>query len=230
MNVSRRRPATSPTLSAQSAPRAQRRTQEQRSEETRARLLEATVDCLVEYGYVGTTTSRVAEKSGLTRGAQVHHFGSKDELVVAALGYTAARIATSALEEIRRIPKDADPVEMGLDLLWRLHRGPIFIAFAELWVAARTDAALAEHVRKVEPIIAENMMLAVGTASLGVAANREIRHFFYSAMDMIRGILLTGFALYTADQLESQWRRARGHLLLLARAVAAENPNLLSAE
>ncbi|MDT5024109.1 MAG: hypothetical protein QOE61_535, partial [Micromonosporaceae bacterium] len=53
-----------------------RRTQEQRSAEMRVRLLDATIECLVEYGYAGTTTPRVAEKAGVTRGAQVHHFPS----------------------------------------------------------------------------------------------------------------------------------------------------------
>ncbi|HUL99136.1 MAG TPA: TetR/AcrR family transcriptional regulator, partial [Mycobacterium sp.] len=39
-----------------SPPRAVRRTQEQRSADTRTRLLDATIDCLVRYGYHGTTT------------------------------------------------------------------------------------------------------------------------------------------------------------------------------
>lgn len=223
VNVSRRTAAARPRKAPAAAAKP-RRTQEQRSEETRARLMEATVQCLVEYGYVGTTTSRVAEKSGLTRGAQVHHFGSKDELVVAALGYTAARIATSALEDLRKLPKGDDTLEVGLDMLWRLHRGPIFIAFAELWVAARTDPALAQHVRTVEPIVAENMLLAVGPAVSGLTAGKDARHFLYSAMDMVRGILLTGFTLYTEEQLEAQWQRARGHLLLLARALGVGQP------
>ena len=36
----------------------QRRTQEQRSNETRTRLLDATIDCLVKYGYGGTKIGR----------------------------------------------------------------------------------------------------------------------------------------------------------------------------
>jgi AcrR family transcriptional regulator len=68
-----------------------RRTQEQRSAQMRARLLDATIECLVKYGYAGTTTPRVAEMAGVTRGAQVHHFGSKNELVLAALKHLAAK-------------------------------------------------------------------------------------------------------------------------------------------
>ena len=40
----------------------------------RERLLDATIGCLVDYGYAGTTVTRIAERAGVTRGAQVHHY------------------------------------------------------------------------------------------------------------------------------------------------------------
>jgi len=48
-------------------------------------LLDATIDCLVEEGYSGTTTTRVVERAGLSRGAQVHHFPTKSQLVAEAV-------------------------------------------------------------------------------------------------------------------------------------------------
>jgi AcrR family transcriptional regulator len=57
-----------------------RRTQEERRAATRGALLDATIDCLVEYGYHGVTTSRVAERAGVSRGAQVHYFPTKTDL------------------------------------------------------------------------------------------------------------------------------------------------------
>src|ERR1700693_2418964 len=59
--------------------------QEERSAETRRRLLDATVACLFERGYAGTTTTEIAVRAGVSRGAQLHHFPRKDELVVSAL-------------------------------------------------------------------------------------------------------------------------------------------------
>ncbi|MGA8126368.1 MAG: helix-turn-helix domain-containing protein, partial [Mycobacterium sp.] len=56
-----------------------RRTQAERSAAMRTRLLDATIECLVSYGYAGTTTPRVAERAGVTRGAQIHHFRSKED-------------------------------------------------------------------------------------------------------------------------------------------------------
>src|SRR5204862_5492808 len=65
--------------------RRQRRTQAERSAATQALLLDATIDSLVEVGYANTTTTGIAERAGVSRGAQMHHFPSKGELVAAAV-------------------------------------------------------------------------------------------------------------------------------------------------
>lgn len=56
------------TAQPQQPPRL-RRTQEERSQETRARLLDATIESLIDVGYAGTTTTAVCERAGLSRGA-----------------------------------------------------------------------------------------------------------------------------------------------------------------
>lgn len=66
------------------------RTQEERSAATRAALLDATVACLVDYGYASLTTTRVVERAGVSRGAQVHHFPTKAQLVTEAVRHLAA--------------------------------------------------------------------------------------------------------------------------------------------
>jgi tetracycline repressor-like protein len=58
--------------------------QQDRSRATQRRLLDATVDCLVEVGWAGTTTTLVSERAGVSRGAQLHHYPTKDALVLGA--------------------------------------------------------------------------------------------------------------------------------------------------
>ena len=60
--------------------------QQERSRATQIRLLDATVDCLVEHGWAGTTTTVVAARAGVSRGAQLHHYPTKSALVIAAVG------------------------------------------------------------------------------------------------------------------------------------------------
>ena len=59
--------------------------QAQKSAQTKARLVEATIRCLVKFGYAGTTTPKVAEEAGLSRGAMLHHFESGRELMQATI-------------------------------------------------------------------------------------------------------------------------------------------------
>jgi AcrR family transcriptional regulator len=73
------------------APR--RRTQAERSETMRRRILDAAVDVLAAKGYAGFRTADVAELAGVSRGAQTHHFPSKDELVVAVVEHVFQRTA-----------------------------------------------------------------------------------------------------------------------------------------
>lgn len=126
------------------------RTQEERSSATRAALLDATIDCLVEYGYAGTTTTRVAERARLSRGAQMHHYQRKAPLVVAALLRLAERRRRELIERgERELPAHPDPAA-ALDILWSTFSGPLFTAALELWMAARTDPELAEALLPVE--------------------------------------------------------------------------------
>ena len=57
----------------------------------RARLMDATVELLVEKGFSGTTTTLVSERAGVSRGAQLHHFPTKNDLVVAAVTHLTER-------------------------------------------------------------------------------------------------------------------------------------------
>lgn len=140
------------------APRPARRTQAERSAETRARLLDATLDCLVERGWSGTTTTEVAERAGVSRGAELHHFPTRAELVAAAVRHLAERRLAEFARAVAALPAGSDPVSAGVDLLWSIFSDPLAYALLELVVAARTDeelrASLEPEARRVEERLA----------------------------------------------------------------------------
>jgi AcrR family transcriptional regulator len=124
--------------------------QEERSAETRRRILEAAVKCLAERGYTGTTIAEVAVRAGVSRGAEMHHFPKKEALVIAALEY----VFEQRLEESREIAKrptanGMDRLSYVVDLLWDVYKGPAFQAWIELVVASRTDPALRDAVLRI---------------------------------------------------------------------------------
>ena len=123
-----------------------RRTQEERSASTRGRLLEATVDCLLERGCAGTTTTEIAARAGVSRGAQLHHFPTKAELVITAVEYLAERRHEEFMQAFAKLPPGVDRAAAAIDLLWPILSGPTFYAWLELLVAARTDPELRRSV------------------------------------------------------------------------------------
>ena len=112
------------------------RTQQERREDTRGRLLAATIECLVEHGYAGTTTQRVQDRAGLSRGALLHHFATKEALLVAAVSH----VADAQIAAVRAEAAEGAASEVGL--LHHAMSGPMFLAGLELWQAARTEPAL----------------------------------------------------------------------------------------
>jgi AcrR family transcriptional regulator len=128
----------------ESPPRA-RLTQAERSAATRARLLDATIDCLVDLGWSGTSTTEVVRRAGVSRGAQVHHYPTKEELVMAAVEH----LTTRRMEEYRAVfgglPPSQRTPEASIDLLWSVWSGPTLEAWLELAFAARTQPVLRER-------------------------------------------------------------------------------------
>ena len=105
------------------APVRKRRTQQQRSAATQDKLLDATIECIVELGYAKTSTTLVCERAGVSRGAQVHHFPTKAALVAAAI----ERLFSRRHEEFRQSLQSQPDVDS---------------AFAELWQEIRQELDL----------------------------------------------------------------------------------------
>ncbi|MFV8316440.1 TetR/AcrR family transcriptional regulator [Mycobacterium sp. 23] len=184
----------------------------------RTRLLDSTVECLVNHGYAGTTTPRIVELAGVTRGAQVHHFRSKEDLVVAAIEHLAQQRAQAAFRELGRLHDTSDRVSAVLEFLWEVHQGPLFTATMELWIAARTDKALAQQIQRVEPVVNSALIAAIAQVLPEYSAPKELVNLVYTAMDALRGILVASFVDQDVDRARRRWNRACTHLRLIASA------------
>lgn len=111
-----------------------------KSAQTRARLIDATIRCIVKYGYASTTTPRVAADAGLSRGAMLHHFENGSALIKA----TIVELHEKRLRAFRRAAETNDHETSTLvNTYWRQLQKPAFVAFHELALAARTNSDLA---------------------------------------------------------------------------------------
>jgi AcrR family transcriptional regulator len=126
-----------------------RRSNVQRSAEMQNRILRATIDCLVKHGYAGITTTMVADRAAVSRGAFLHHFRTKQELVLAAVEHLFDLRNAEFIAAFSRVPASADRPAAALDLLWRILGGDTFYAWLELAVAGRSDEKLGKKVREL---------------------------------------------------------------------------------
>jgi len=117
----------------------------ERTATSRARILDAAVACLVESGYAGDTTLRIQARAGVSRGRLLHHFPSRDELLVAASRHLATerlRVAAARASGLARGLTGGERLDRAVELMWETFSEPHFWAAVELWTAARTNPEL----------------------------------------------------------------------------------------
>lgn len=177
--------------------------QEERTRAMRQRLLDATVECLVERGWSGTSTTLVSERAGVSRGAQLHHFPSKSALVLAAVEHLSEVRGAELREAADRLPSGDRRTRAVLAVLADHFTSPVFTAALELWVAARTDAELHAAVGPLEQRIGrETHRWAVELLGVDESAP-GMRELVQATLDLVRGL---GLATTITDDTR---RRAR---------------------
>ncbi|MGA8847651.1 MAG: helix-turn-helix domain-containing protein [Nocardioides sp.] len=179
--------------------------QEERTRAMRARLLEATVELLVEKGFAGTSTTLVSERAGVSRGAQLHHFPTKNDLVVAAVEHLTVVRGAELAAAAARLPRGARRARAVLQMLGDHFTSPVFTAALELWVAARSDATLLAAVGPLEQRVGrETHRLTV--ECLGADESQPgTRELIQATLDLVRGL---GLATTITDD-----TRRRGRIL-----------------
>jgi AcrR family transcriptional regulator len=162
--------------------------QEERTRAMRARLLEATVELLIEKGFAGTTTTLVSERAGVSRGAQLHHFPTKNDLVVAAVAHLTEIRGSDLEEAAARLPRGPHRTAAIIEMLGDHFTSPVFTAALELWVAARTDPVLHEAVAPLEQRVGrETHRLTVQL--LGADESQPgVRELVQATLDLVRGL------------------------------------------
>ena len=144
----------------------------------------------MEYGWSGTTTTLIAQRAGVSRGAQLHHYPTKAELVLAAVTHLAERRAEEIRTEASTLKAQslAERVDRVVDLLAAAFTGPLFVAALELWVAGRTDPELREALVPLEARIGREMhRLAVSL--LGADESKPgVRQAVQATLDLLRGL------------------------------------------
>jgi AcrR family transcriptional regulator len=191
------------------------RTQTERRSATRKALLEAAIACLVDEGYTHTTTRRVAERAGVSRGALHHHFPGRSELLSEAVRNHREQIAQEMLAQ--GPPEASSPearLEQLLDRVWAMRKGPLFQAYGELLLAARTDPELRARLVEVQHELAALNAAATAVLFPEVGDQPGFMQVVDTAQAAIRGLALVG--ILDEEEAGRAWPVTRAHILELS--------------
>lgn len=189
--------------------------QAEKSAMTRRAILDAAIECFVELGYANTTTALIADYAGVSRGAMMHHFPSRHEVLKAAVQH----LHEKRLEEYRALMADFDApdaeaqlnkqtIRKAVDAAWKYVNLPSFAAYHELLVASRTDPELKAVMQPLEKQYESRFMETVRSV-YPHWANLEVLEL---ANDLVH-FLLRGMAISYMSTHKQQRSRALLELL-----------------
>jgi AcrR family transcriptional regulator len=117
--------------------------QARKSASTRLQIVESTLRCFIDLGYFGTTTAVIASNAGLSRGAMLHHFPTRADVVRAAVEHLHTKRLKAFRTAVEGLPSGSNRLHGTLEAYWEQSNHPMYAVFLELAVAARTDSELA---------------------------------------------------------------------------------------
>ncbi|UQE74500.1 TetR/AcrR family transcriptional regulator [Gordonia sp. PP30] len=176
-----------------------REPRQQRSRQTRERLLTATVDMLAAKGWSATTVAAVAEAAGVSRGAAQHHFPTREDLITAVLDQMFEQMTQTAAET--GLPAGPDRIAAVVEQAVSIYIGVPFKAALQVWAAAASDEALRELIlpREAKLARAAHRLTVQGLDPTGVHGEHAHR-LAQITLDLARGLGL-------ADTLSDDSRR-----------------------
>lgn len=125
------------------------RTQQQRREETIARLLQASIDTIIEVGYARASAAVITKRAGVSVGALFRHFETMGDFMAATAYEVLRRQLETFTKQVAEIPADRPALPAALTILRDITAGSTNAVLYELMVAARTDEKLKETLQNV---------------------------------------------------------------------------------
>lgn len=125
------------------------RTQQQRREETVARLLQASIDTIIEVGYARASAAVITKRAGVSVGALFRHFETMGDSMAATAYEVLRRQLETFTKQVAEIPADRPALPAALTILRDITAGSTNAVLYELMVAARTDEKLKETLQNV---------------------------------------------------------------------------------
>jgi AcrR family transcriptional regulator len=203
----------SPTAEQPPAEPPRRPTRAEQRAATRQAVIDATIDCLVEEGYSALSTRRVADRVGIAQSTVMHHFETREALLIEAVTQVALRLAEQALDRIDfaalRTPEHREAV---LDEAWVEFTSPQALAAAQLWAAVWNEPELAPVLRELEERLTSIIVNTTATLFPELADDPRLPALLDGAVSLIRGLVLA-IPVWGHESVTRRWQAIKPIIL-----------------
>jgi len=174
-----------------------------RGDDTRARIIDETVRCIVEEGFAAATAKHVAERAGVTWGVIQYHFGDRNGLLMAVVDDGVARLVDSLSSADVGELAASERIEVVVDTAWACYSSPTSTAAFEILRATRggPGAASRHHLLEMNSAIAQ-----LGRLITDDPVNDGVAEVIWAAL---RGVVLVQMIIGAPVD----WRRERRALI-----------------
>jgi AcrR family transcriptional regulator len=162
--------------------------QQDRSRATRDRILRSTISCLAEFGWHSTTTSLVAKRTGISRGALQHHFPTREDLFLTAVDFMFDEQNQMEPFGVDTVSTKGDDFDFIVERVLEFYASEAFKAALQIWTVGASEPALRERIRPLEDKFARGIYdQAVRFLNADVSDERTHR-FIQTTLDLARGL------------------------------------------
>lgn len=139
-----------------------------RGDDTRSKIIDETVRCIVEEGFAAATAKHVAERAGVTWGVIQYHFGDRNGMLMAVVDDGVARLVDSlSSANVSELPLP-ERIEVVVDTAWSCYSSPTSLAAFEILHATRGGSR--GHLLEMNAAIGQlGRLITEDTANAGVA-------------------------------------------------------------
>jgi TetR/AcrR family transcriptional regulator, regulator of cefoperazone and chloramphenicol sensitivity len=184
-------------------------------------VIDETVRCVLEEGFVAASAKHITERAGVTWGVIQYHFGDRAGLLMAVVdqGYSQFLDALRNVQPAMATAAGRDKIELLVNAAWEAFSSPTSLAASEILIATRTDRSVLEQSHLTELLLElTNLGRYVGDRLDPVHADK-IGELIWTALD---GALLAQMVVgATADTT----RQRQALIDVLAVYIAAHESN-----
>jgi AcrR family transcriptional regulator len=174
--------------------RGKRRTNSERSADTRQQVIEAVIAILNRKGFSALTNALIISETGISSGALMHHFPTRQQLLIATVEHAYTTISDYRGQQLSALEPGLPRFRALIDLAWHCSRMPAGLAVNEVRIGARSDAELATTFRPVFTRIANDFGRYVSELArdAGLEPDDEMQGLWTATSMALRSLAIDG--------------------------------------